>query len=183
MFIRVIPVGKIQQQILDAVQAELQDRLDARCRLMDKQDVPNESYNQWRKQYNAEVVMNTISRSLSGKFIDKNIPTLILTDADLYYSGLNFVFGLEDPEKSTAIVSIARLKPEFYKERPDAKKLLERTVKEVIHEIGHYLGLDHCHNNYCVMCFSPSVQDVDIKDKNFCKECKIKMMTKGISTE
>ncbi len=183
MLIRIVPVGNLNRQLLEVVQTELQDRLDTKCRIMDKQEIPKESYNQWRKQYNAEIVMNIVSKSLSAKFIDKNIPTLIITDADLYYSGLNFVFGLEDPEKSSAIVSIARLKSEFYNGRPDPKKLLERTVKEVIHEMGHHIGLDHCHNNYCVMCFSPSIGDVDIKDKSFCKECKIKMMTKGISLE
>lgn len=183
MLIRIIPLGNMPQQILDNVQTELQDRLDAKCRVMEKQEIPGDSFNQWRKQFNAEAVMNTVTKSLSAKFIDKNVPTLILTDADLYYSGLNFIFGLEDPEKSTAIVSIARLKSEFYGNRPNPQKLLERTVKEVVHEMGHYMGLDHCHNNYCVMCFSPSVQDVDTKDKSFCKECKIKMMTKGISME
>jgi len=181
MLIRIIPLGNVQKHILDAVQAELQDRLEAKCRIMEQHDIPKESFNQWRKQYNAEAVMDSLSKSLSAKFIDKDIPTLIITDMDLYYSGLNFIFGLEDPEKSSAIVSIARLKTEFYDGRPNQQKLLERTIKEVVHEMGHYIGLDHCHNNYCVMCFSPSIQDVDTKDKNFCKECKIKMMTKGIS--
>jgi len=183
MLIRIIPIGSLPQQILEAIQTELESRLEAKCRVMEKQDMPKESYNQWRKQYNAEVVMNIVSSSLSAKFIDKSIPTLILTDADLYYSGLSFIFGLEDPAKSTAIVSIARLKSEFYNGRPNSQRLLERTVKEVIHEMGHYIGMEHCHNNYCVMCFSPSVQDVDTKDKSFCKECKIKMMTRGISME
>jgi len=182
MFLRLVPVGNLSQQILETIREEL-EYLNIKCRIMPKLDIPQEAFNHWRKQYNAEIVMNLLSKKSEVKFIDKNIPTLMITDSDLYYAGLNFIFGLEEPVISSAIVSIARLRPEFYDQRPDQNLLKERTVKEVIHELGHYLGLDHCNNSLCVMCFSPSVFDVDKKEKEFCDNCKIKMMTRGISLE
>jgi archaemetzincin len=181
MFLRIVPVGNLPKQILEAIHKEIENNLNIKCRIMPKLKIPKEAFNNWRKQYNAEVVMEILSKSSEAKFIDKNIPTLMITDEDLYYNGLNFVFGLEDPEKSAAIVSIARLRPEFYDERPNIELLKERTIKEVIHELGHYFGLGHCKNRKCVMCFSPSVNDVDEKGKDFCNECKIKMMTMVIS--
>lgn len=180
MFLRIVPVGEVSEGILNTVKDELEN-LNIKCRVMSKIDIPKESYNQWRKQYNAELVMSSLSKISEVKFIDKSIPTLLLTDYDLYYSGLNFIFGLEEPTKSCAIVSMARLKPEFYDERPARGLLEERTVKEVIHELGHYLGLEHCTNNKCVMNFSPSVFDVDKKQKDFCDNCKLTLMTRGIS--
>jgi archaemetzincin len=180
MFLRIVPVGEVSESILDSVKNELEN-LNIKCRLMPKVAIPKEAYNQWRRQYNAEIVMDMLSKISEVKFIDKNIPTLILTDYDLYYSGLNFIFGLEDPTKSCAVVSLARLKPEFYDQRPARGLLEERTIKEVIHELGHYFGLDHCRNSKCVMSFSPSVFDADKKEKEFCDDCKIKMMTRGIN--
>lgn len=180
MFLRIVPVGSVSQQILEIIREELEN-INIKCRIMPKLTIPQEAFNQWRKQYNAEVVMNLLSKSSEVKFIDKNIPTLMITDADLYYAGLNFIFGLEEPAISSAIVSIARLRPEFYDQGPARGLLEERTIKEVIHEIGHYLGLDHCNNMLCVMCFSPSVFDVDKKQKEFCEDCKVKMMTRGVS--
>jgi archaemetzincin len=177
-----VPVGELPKEILEVIRDELEN-LNIKCRIMPKLTIPQEAFNHWRKQYNAEVVMDLLSKASEVKFIDKSIPTLLITDADLYYSGLNFVFGLEDPAKSCAIVSLSRLRPEFYDQRPSRSLLEERTVKEVIHEIGHYLGLDHCQNNWCVMSFSPSVFDVDRKQKGFCDDCKIKMMTRGINLE
>jgi archaemetzincin len=105
----------------------------------------------------------------------------MITDVDLYYGVPNFVFGLEDPATSSSIVSITRLRPEFYDEKPNIILLGERTTKEVLHEIGHYLGLNHCQNVECVMCFSPSAGDIDAKQKYFCESCKITLMTKGVS--
>ena len=180
MFLRIVPAGEVSESILNLVKDELEN-LNIKSRLLPKVAIPKEAYNQWRKQYNAEVIMNSLSEISEVKFIDKSIPTLIMTDYDLYYSGLNFIFGLEDPTKSCAIVSMARLKPEFYDERPARGLLEDRIVKEVIHELGHYLGLDHCHNFKCVMSFSLSVFDVDKKSKEFCDDCKIKMMTRGIN--
>lgn len=181
MFLRIVPVGGISKSILDKVRNELETNLNIKCRIMPKLSIPEESFNRWRKQYNAEVVLNLLSKKSAVKFIDKNIPTFLITDVDLYYGGLNFVFVLEDPTKSSAIVSITRLRPEFYDEKTNLNLLEERIVKEVIHGMGHYFGLGHCPNNWCVMCFSPSVNDVDIKQKYFCENCKIKLITRGIS--
>ncbi|GAJ15820.1 unnamed protein product, partial [marine sediment metagenome] len=44
--------------------------------------------------------------------------------------------------------------------------------KEVIHEIGHLLGLRHCSNPKCVMHFSNTLNDTENKDIIFCKECR-----------
>lgn len=181
MFLRLVPVSNIPRGILDRIHSELENNLNIKCRIMPKIQIPEESFNRWRKQYNAEIILKMLSDKSAVKFIDKNIPTIMIADVDLYYGGLNFVFGLEDPEKSSAIVSITRLRPEFYDERANLNLLGERIVKEVIHEIGHNLGLGHCYNTWCVMCFSPSVNDVDIKQKHFCENCKIKLMTRGIN--
>jgi archaemetzincin len=180
MFLRIVPVGNLQKSILETIRRELEN-LNIKSRVMLNLEIPEEAFNNWRKQYNAEVVMDILSKKSEVKFIDKSIPTLLITDFDLYYSGLNFVFGLEDPAKSSAIVSIARLKPEFYDSKPNQNLLEERTVKEVIHELGHYLGLDHCIYPICVMSFSPSVFDVDKKDKFFCENCKVNLMARGIN--
>jgi len=71
------------------------------------------------------IVMDCLYNKSEVKFIDSNIPSLLLTEADLYYSRLNFVFGLEYPNKSCAIVSLARLREEFYDQRPN-KDILKR---------------------------------------------------------
>ena len=180
MFLRIVPVGNLPKEILDIIGNELAE-INIKCRFMSKLEIPQDAFNHWRKQYNAEIIMNYLSNSSEVKFIEKSIPTLLLTEADLYYGGLNFVFGLEDPSKSCAIVSLARLRTEFYDEKPNRRILEERVVKEVMHNVGHYLGLDHCVHITCVMNFSPSVYDIDKKQKNFCDNCKLDLMTRGIS--
>ena len=75
---------------------------------------------------------------------------------DLYVADLNFVFGLADSHQKCAIISLARLQPEFFGQPGDPQLFRERALKEAIHELGHLRNLRHCSNPACVMFFSNS---------------------------
>jgi len=69
-----------------------------------------------------------------------------------------------------ALISITRLREDFYR-RPDNPALVElRILKEAIHELGHTFGLKHC-DNQCIMRFSNHLGETDDKPPNFCKTC------------
>ncbi len=181
MLIRVVPVGNPPEKILEILCSQLERLLRLKCRLLGRIDIPQDAHNHWRKQYNAEMIMQDVSNIPEVKFIDKEVPTLMITDQDIYFKGLNFVFGVEDPVNSCCIVSLARLRPEFYDQRPDEGLVTERLIKKAMHEIGHLKGLDHCPLRTCIMSYSPSVADIDTKKKEYCNSCKVKIMTKGIN--
>jgi archaemetzincin len=84
---------------------------------------------------------------------------------DAYVEGLNFVFGLAIPAIGVATVYTRRLVSR------DREQYIERIAKEVVHETGHLLGLQHCNDRRCVMSFSNSVLDVDRKSYTFCDNC------------
>ena len=68
-------------------------------------------------------------------------------------------------------MSLYRLNPNI-KEESGKELLIKRTIKEIIHELGHCYGLSHCTNNNCVMSASNSILEVDNKDRDFCGHCK-----------
>lgn len=74
-----------------------------------------------------------------------------------------------------ALISVTRLNPEFYGEKPDRAKYYRRILTEAVHELGHAFGLPHCTIPTCVMYFSNSIDDTDRKGYNFCKRCKTRL--------
>jgi archaemetzincin len=69
-------------------------------------------------------------------------------------------------------IYLPRLRQEFYGLKPDASIFCQRVVKEAVHELGHAFGLNHCENIKCVMHFSNSLSDTDIKTNHLCNICR-----------
>lgn len=100
------------------------------------------------------------------------IKILVICDIDAYSGDLNFVFGEAYKGGRIAAIYLPRLRQEFYGLESNLLVFHERIVKEAIHELGHTFGLFHCNNKLCVMHFSNSLYDTDIKEKRFCLDCK-----------
>ncbi len=88
-----------------------------------------------------------------------------ITPYDLYSDDLNFVFGLAFPFNGF-VVSYARLVSR------ELELFKSRLRKEITHEMGHVFGLSHCPLPECVMHFSNSLFEVDLKGEDFCQRCK-----------
>jgi archaemetzincin len=96
-----------------------------------------------------------------------------IIDHDLYLPQLNFVFGIASERAS--VISITRLRQEFYGLVQNRTLFYQRVVTEAVHELGHTYGLAHCRNSDCVMFFSNTLADTDRKGPNFCPKCKVEL--------
>jgi len=138
--------------------------------------IPRRAYNASRRQYLSTIFLQSIkdyaTRNRSKRAFSK---ILGVTNVDLYAPGLNFIFGEAQFLGEAAIISLFRLRPEFYGEPPDWDLFAERAVKEAVHEIGHTLGLRHCPNPTCVMHFSLHIGMTDRKRREFCEACRLRV--------
>lgn len=141
-----------------------------------RDDPPPEFVEPRRGQYNSEYLLSYYSSTMRPP---RGGRLAILLDEDAYVPGLNFVFGEALPGWG-GIVYVPRLRPEFYGKPPDDSLLALRIAKEVVHEIGHSLGLGHCPNYNCVMWFSNSIVDTDRKGLMYCRECIAKLESLGL---
>lgn len=96
---------------------------------------------------------------------------LALTSLDLFVPVLTFVFGEAQLEGNCAVVSLHRLREEFYGLPRNEELLAERLVKEAVHELGHTFGLRHCPDWRCAMASSHGVELLDVKGAELCASC------------
>lgn len=170
--ILVIPVGDIEMEILEQVSFALKNTFGCKVEISKGISLPYDAFNAERRQYHSSIILKKIK---SLKPDDYN-HAIGIVDVDLYVPELNFVFGEADIySKIAAVISLTRLRQEFYGYRPDRELFLQRTIKEAIHEIGHIYCLGHCKKAKCIMYFSNTIRDTDNKGPDFCDSCRKKL--------
>lgn len=128
-------------------------------------------YAEERNQYNSPYILSSILNYLPRE----GAKIIGIINVDIYIPIFTFIFGEAQLNGKAALVSTYRLRNEFYGLPPDINLLYNRTVKETMHELGHTFGLIHCPNFECVMHFSTDVDEIDLKNSEFCRNCGEKL--------
>jgi len=168
MKIAILRVGPVDENLVKSVQSGLHETFPkTTCSILeDAMPMPKDAYDTARRQYYSS---NILAKIEAEKYDVNRV--LAVTEADLYVPRLNFVFGEALCPGKAAVISLCRLRPEFYGESPNMALFVERSVKEAVHEIGHTFGLGHCNDSACIMFFSNSILDTDRKKLVFCEKC------------
>ncbi len=169
--IRIMPFGGIDPDTLDSLARSLRETYQCEAVVAGREAVPERTYNPRRGQYHSTRILQKLER------IERMDDELLLgvIDEDLYVPELNFVFGEADMMARVAVIGLPRLRQEYYGLDPDRDLFLLRAAKEAVHELGHTCGLGHCPDRKCVMHFSNSLQETDVKSRAFCAACRKKV--------
>jgi len=173
-YIYVLPIGAIDQRALQSLSAGIKLKFNHQCSILENIDVPLYAFDSKRNQYSSTEIL----KKIAGLAPNDVLKILGVTDVDLFIPVLTFVFGQAQLNGRVSIISLHRLRQEYYGLPANGLLLIERAIKEAIHEIGHTFGMTHCSDNKCVMYFSNSVRNVDIKTDNFCNSCLKLLSTK-----
>jgi len=128
---------------------------------------PSFAFDTSRDQYNSTVILSRLIENVP----EDAIKIIGVTDLDLYVPVLTFVFGEAQLDGPAAVVSLHRLRNQFYGLPKNDELLKERFEKEVIHELGHTFGLIHCNDYECVMHSSTYAEEIDLKSSRLCQVC------------
>lgn len=160
-----LPFEGVAQEHLDNLVADLAAHA-IEAKALPRVSLPKDAYDPARDQYAAESFLYHSRRLVpSGRVLG-------VTDIDLYAGTLDFVFGLAEMQGRIAVISLHRLHA-----GGNETIFRGRAIKEAVHELGHTFGLDHCPDRRCVMHFSNSLADTDLKASRLCARCETRLQS------
>lgn len=165
--IALVPIGNLHRGVTDWLATALEDSLRLHCTVEEGPISLEAVFDPARRQYHSTRLLEQLQAPAAAPRKKR----LGIADVDLFIPILTFVFGEAQLNNGAAVVSTYRLRQEFYGLPRDEVLLLERTEKEALHELGHTFGLLHCPDFECVMYFSNSIEQIDLKSNNFCQKC------------
>jgi archaemetzincin len=166
------PVGDVDTAVLEVGRRAIRVVLYADPLDLAPLPAPDYAWDEQRGQYNSSLVL----RDLLPRRPGEAIKICGLTEKDLFIPMLSFVYGQAQVGGEAALVSLARLRQEFYGLPANPDLLAERAGKEILHEIGHTFGLVHCQDVHCVMSLCTNLRQLDVKGGGFCSGCRALLM-------
>lgn len=172
--VSLLPIGTIDLSILENLRATIPSRLNLQCEIMPAAFDPAGCYHAERQQYHSSEILHRMQ-----DFVQPQTWRMLgVAEVDLYIPILKYVFGEAQMGGPCAVVSLYRLRQEFYGLDRDDALLSGRLLKESIHELGHTLDLRHCEDYRCVMASAHAVEWIDLREGNLCESCRSQLSLK-----
>lgn len=170
-FIHLLPIGDPGAGVLESLRPALAREFSARCEILHAPFDAQPARHPERGQYYSTQILAAMHACLRPD----TWRLLAVTPFDLYIPILTFVFGEAQLDGTCAVVSIHRLRQEFYGLPADSKLMHRRLLKEAVHELGHTFGLAHCEDYQCAMAPSHSMEWIDLKQSTLCANCRARL--------
>jgi archaemetzincin len=159
---------QVEEALLAAIEEALRHCFGIDVQRHSALGAPEFAWDGARRQFSAPLILRRLLVELES---DGSSRLLAVTGRDLYIPMLSFVYGQAQLGGRAGVVSMARLRSEFYALAPNEELLRVRACKEALHEAGHLFGLVHCSDTSCVMALSTGVGQIDLKQPLLCAGC------------
>lgn len=164
----VVPLGEVEFMLVNRLATNIGPIFGRSVDILKGMRVPDESYNVVRNQYYASIIHAKLERVKANP----HEYVLGVCEEDIYLPDEAYVIGHSDAILGAAVVSLFRIRQEFYGLPENDALVYARMFKQAVHFTAHLFGLPSCRNPKCVNYFSQDMFDIDNKGEKLCDICK-----------
>jgi archaemetzincin len=168
----VVPLGEVDFGIVNRLATNIGPVFSRSVDILKGIKMPREAFSVVRNQYYAQVVLTKIERAKANN----REKVIAICEEDLYLPEDAYVLSSVDRVAGTAIISLYRIRQEFYGLPENDGMIYPRLFKESIHRMCGLLHLPECRNPRCVNYYSQMMLDIDSKQDKLCDIC-LRQMT------
>ncbi len=163
----VVPLGEVDFMLVNRLATNIGPVFGRSVDILKGMKIPEEAYNVIRNQYYASILLAKLER------VKANPREYVLgvCEEDIYLPDEASILGHSDAILGTAIVSLMKIRQEFYGLPEDEMKVYDRLFKQSVHHIAHLFKVSSCRNSKCVNYYSQEMFDIDNKGEKFCDIC------------
>lgn len=168
--IALVPLGKVEQPMLEAVAQALRARVDADVRIDAARALPSEAFYKPRSRWRAEKLLDALDAAPppgAWKVVAVTEAELSTTKGPIVDWG---IAGLGNLRGHSCVLTLY-----LYRKHSKAPGDVARRVADIaVHEFGHTLGLDHCPMFACVMrdAKGNAIKLADTSSGQYCGRCR-----------
>lgn len=162
------PLGGVEDDVLRSIQEAVHSVFGLSSTMRCLLPEVGFAFDPARQQFHSTAILDRLAACLP----DSGLKILAVVPFDLFIPILTHVYGEAQLGGRACILSTCRLrKGEAGPCSPAV--LAERVAKEAVHELGHTFDLRHCPDTRCIMHYCRSLGDVDRKENQFCRYCRV----------
>ncbi|MFH2037415.1 MAG: archaemetzincin [Candidatus Zixiibacteriota bacterium] len=170
----VVPLGEVEFMLVNRLATNIGPIFGRSVDILKGMKMPEESFNVIRNQYYASIIQAKLER------VKANPREIIIgiCEEDIYLPDEAWVIGNSDDVLGTSVVSLFRIRQEFYGLPENDNMVYSRLFKQAVHHLAHLFELPSCKNAKCINYFSQEMFDIDNKSEKFCDICRRQLVKK-----
>ena len=170
----VVPLGEVDFMLVNRLATGIGPVFGRSVDIIKGMKMPDEALNIIRNQHYVSILLAKLER------VKANPKEMILgaCEEDIYLPDEPYILGHSDMVSGTAVVSLFRIRQEFYGLPEDESKVYVRMFKQAIHQLAHLFEMTSCRNPRCINYYSQNMMDIDNKTEKFCDICKRQLLEK-----
>lgn len=122
-------------------------------------------------QLDATRLLDELSKKYAGDIDDTTRGYIGITSLDIYTKRYNFLFGMTR-RGCCAVMSYYRFQLEYDGKTPSRDLLRERMLKQAVSNTFYIFNMRRCRNKECMRSYSHTLKSLDQKAPGLCDQCK-----------